>query len=50
MGHETRVYDALFTRSPTGKDVDFVYGDVRDHERLLPQLKWAEVVVGWRPW
>ena len=45
MGHETRVYDALFYEESYRKDVDFVYGDVRDHERLLPQLKWAEVVV-----
>lgn len=45
MGHETRVYDGLFYEESYRKPVDFVYGDVRDHERLLPQLKWAEVVV-----
>jgi nucleoside-diphosphate-sugar epimerase len=45
MGHETRVYDALFYEESYRKAMDFVYGDVRDHERLLPQLKWAEVVV-----
>jgi nucleoside-diphosphate-sugar epimerase len=45
MGHETRVYDALFYEESYRKNVPFTWGDVRDHERLLPQLKWAEVVV-----
>lgn len=45
MGHETRVYDGLFYEESYRKDVPFIYGDIRDHERLLPQLKWAEVVV-----
>jgi nucleoside-diphosphate-sugar epimerase len=45
MGHETRVYDALFYEESYRKAVDFIFGDIRDHDRLLPHLKWAEVVV-----
>ncbi|MBI2852129.1 MAG: SDR family oxidoreductase [Chloroflexi bacterium] len=44
-GHNVRVYDALLYEESYRKDVDFVYGDVRDTERLLPQLKWADAVI-----
>jgi nucleoside-diphosphate-sugar epimerase len=43
--HNTRVYDALLYEESYRKPVDFVYGDVRDTERLLPQLKWADAVI-----
>lgn len=43
--HQTRVYDALFYEESYRKLVDFVYGDVRDHDRLKPHLKWADVVI-----
>ncbi|MEM2899826.1 MAG: SDR family oxidoreductase [Thermoplasmata archaeon] len=43
--HEMRVYDALLYEECYRKEVDFVYGDVRDRERLLPQLKWADAVI-----
>jgi len=43
--HEFRVYDALLYEESYRKHVDFIYGDVRDHERLLRQLAWADVVV-----
>ncbi len=43
--HEVRVYDALLYEHAYLKPVDFVFGDVRDKQRLLPQLKWADVVV-----
>ena len=43
--HETRVYDALFYEEAYRKPIDFIYGDVRDRERLKPHLDWAEVVV-----
>lgn len=43
--HAVRVYDALLYEESYRKPVDFVYGDVRDTERLLPHLKWADVVV-----
>lgn len=44
-GHEMRVYDCLLYEEAYRKDVPFVYGDVRDHERLQPHLDWADVVV-----
>lgn len=40
-----RVYDALLYEESYQKPVDFVYGDVRDTERLLPHLQWADAVV-----
>lgn len=45
LGHETRVYDALFYEESFRKDVEFVFGDVRDHNHLRPHLEWADVVV-----
>jgi nucleoside-diphosphate-sugar epimerase len=43
--HNQRVYDALLYEESYRKTVDFVYGDVRDTERLLPHLKWADAVI-----
>lgn len=43
--HDVRVYDALLYEEAYRKPVDFVYGDVRDTERLLPHLEWADAVV-----
>jgi len=43
--HRTRVFDALLYEESYRKPVDFVYGDVRDPEALLPQLRWADAVV-----
>jgi nucleoside-diphosphate-sugar epimerase len=43
--HVVRVYDVLLYEDSYRKDVEFVYGDIRDTERLLPQLAWANVVV-----
>jgi nucleoside-diphosphate-sugar epimerase len=43
--HETRVYDLLLYEERFLKDVDFIAGDVLDHERLRPHLDWAEAVV-----
>ncbi|HUT61511.1 MAG TPA: NAD-dependent epimerase/dehydratase family protein, partial [Phycisphaerae bacterium] len=40
--HSLRVYDALLYEESYRKHVDFVYGDVRDGERLLPHLEWAD--------
>ncbi len=39
------VYDNLLYEESFRKPVDFIYGDVRDREKLLYQLKWADVVV-----
>ena len=49
--HNTRVYDALLYEEAYRKPVDFVYGDVRDREKLRPHLSsgpmpWS----GWRRW
>jgi nucleoside-diphosphate-sugar epimerase len=43
--YNVRVYDALLYEESYRKDVDFVYGDIRDKEKLLPHLKWADTVV-----
>lgn len=43
--HEFRVYDALLYEHSFLKPVGFVYGDIRDQKKLLPQLKWADAVI-----
>lgn len=43
--HRMRVYDALLYEESYRKEVDFVFGDVRDQERLRPQLEWADAVI-----
>ncbi|MHC4388405.1 MAG: NAD-dependent epimerase/dehydratase family protein [Planctomycetota bacterium] len=44
-GHDTRVYDSLVYEESYRKPVDFVYGDVRDHDCLRDQLDWADAVI-----
>ena len=39
--YNVRVYDALIYEDSFRKPVDFV----RDHEKLMPQLKWADAVI-----
>ena len=43
--HNVRVYDSLLYEDSFRKDVDFVYGDIRDHTLLSKHLDWADVVV-----
>jgi nucleoside-diphosphate-sugar epimerase len=43
--HNVRIYDALLYEESYRKPVDFVYGDVRDTDRLGMHLKWADAVV-----
>ncbi len=43
--HTVRIYDCLVYEESFRKEVDFVYGDIRDHERLKPHLKWADAVI-----
>lgn len=43
--HQVRVYDALLYEEEYRKNVDFIYGDIRDHAKLLPHLRWADTVV-----
>jgi len=40
-----RVYDNLLYEDSFRKEVDFVYGDVRDTEAFAPQLEWADAVI-----
>jgi len=50
--HNAHVYDALFYEESYRKALDFIYGDVRDTDRLLPHLKWADASkakMGWEP-
>ncbi len=44
-GHNIRVYDALIYEESYRKPIDFVYGDIRDYDRLLPHLEWADAVI-----
>ncbi len=44
-GHEVRVYDALLYEESYRKPISFIYGDVRDTERLKRQLKWADAMI-----
>jgi nucleoside-diphosphate-sugar epimerase len=43
--YEVRVYDSLVYEDSFRKPVDFVNGDIRDGEKLLPHLRWADAVV-----
>ena len=43
--YNVRVYDLLLYEDSYRKSVDFVYGDVRDREKLKPHLEWADAVV-----
>jgi nucleoside-diphosphate-sugar epimerase len=43
--HNCRVYDALLYEESYRKPVDFAFGDIRDTDRLLPHVEWADAVV-----
>lgn len=43
--HEVLVYDILLYEESYRKQVPFVRGDVRDHEKLQKYLDWADTVV-----
>lgn len=43
--HNFRVYDALLYEESYRKPVEFIFGDVRDRDRLAPHLEWADAVV-----
>ncbi len=43
--HEVTVYDSLVYEESFRKDVDFVYGDIRDHDKLLPLLNDSDAVI-----
>jgi nucleoside-diphosphate-sugar epimerase len=44
-GHDVCVYDILLYEETYRKPLPFVYGDVRDQDKLKPLLDWADVVV-----
>ncbi len=43
--HDILVYDLLLYEESYRKPIPFVYGDIRDKERLKSYLDWADVVV-----
>ena len=43
--HQVRVYDRILYEDSYRKAVDFVYGDIRDTDQLMPHLDWSDVVV-----
>jgi len=43
--YSVRVYDSLLYEEAFRKPVEFVYGDIRDQEKLVSHLKWADAVV-----
>lgn len=43
--HTVRVYDSLLYEESYRKPVEFIYGDIRDHEYLEKQLEWADAVI-----
>ena len=43
--HNVTVFDSLIYEESYRKDVNFVYGDIRDHDKLLPLLKENDAVI-----
>jgi nucleoside-diphosphate-sugar epimerase len=43
--YKVHVYDALLYEEAYRKPIPFVFGDVRDPDRLKPQLEWADGVI-----
>ena len=43
--HNVTVYDSLIYEESYRKDVNFVYGDIRDHDKLLRLLKANDAVI-----
>jgi nucleoside-diphosphate-sugar epimerase len=44
-GHDVTVYDLLLYEDVYLKPVEFVFGDILDHERLEPHVREADIVV-----
>lgn len=44
-GHQVRIYDSLVYEDVYLKPVDFIYGDVRDVQKLKSHLDWADTVI-----
>lgn len=43
--HSVKVYDSLLYEESYRKNVDFIFGDIRDKAKLSKLLKWCDVVV-----
>ena len=43
--YNLRVYDNLLYEDTYLKDIDFIYGDIRDKKKLKEQLNWADIVI-----
>src|SRR5579863_564796 len=43
--HDFIVYDSLVYEEAFRKPVPFFRGDIRDHDKLLPHLHWADCVI-----
>ena len=43
--HMVSVYDSLLYEDSYFKPISFYRGDIRDHDRLLPLLRWADAVI-----
>jgi len=44
-GHEFCVYDLILYEETYRKNAQFIYGDIRDREKLKESLLWADVVI-----
>jgi len=45
MKHNLRIFDALLYEESYRKPVEFIFGDVRDIEKLKPHLEWSDVII-----
>lgn len=43
--YTVRVYDSILYEESYRKPVDFVFADIREADKLLPHLKWADAVI-----
>jgi len=43
--YNVRIFDNLLYEDSFRKEVDFVYGNILDREKLIPHLNWADVVI-----
>ena len=43
--HNVTVYDSLIYEESYRKDVNFIYGDIREHEKLLPLFEKNDAVI-----
>jgi nucleoside-diphosphate-sugar epimerase len=43
--HQVRVYDVLLYEESYRKPVEFIFGDIRDQDRLRKQLDWCDAVI-----